>query len=104
MRDNPVITPGQCRAARALTEVEVGTLARKASVPAEDIVDYEKMRRQPDPDGLSAIRRALEDLGAVFIPEDNMGVGVRLKFSRRGTRRIGPWESEGGSVAEDDVP
>ncbi|KAB0265590.1 XRE family transcriptional regulator [Microvirga brassicacearum] len=99
-----MITPGQCRAARALAEVEIGTLALKASVAAADIVEYEKMRRQPDPDNLAAIRRALEDLGAVFIPEDGMGVGVRLKFSRRGARRIGTWESEGGSVAEDDVP
>ena len=104
MRDSAILTPGHCRAARALAEVDVGTLAHRARIPAADIIDYEKMRRQLDPDSLSALRRALEDLGAVFIPEDNMGVGVRLKFNRRGTRRIGTWESEGGSVAEDDVP
>ncbi len=104
MRDSSILTPGQCRAARALAEVDIGTLANKASVPAANIVDFEKMRLQLDPHLLSTLRRALEDLGAVFISEDSMGVGVRLKFSRRGARRIGIWESEGGSVAEDDVP
>lgn len=98
-----IITKGQCRAARALAEVGLEVLARKAGLPAEAIAGFEKGQRVPGPAELEALRSALEDLGAVFIPENGGGVGVRLKFSRQVSRRVSNWESEGGSVA-DDVP
>jgi hypothetical protein len=41
----------------------------------------------------------------VFLPEEgSQGVGVRLKFNRSLTRRIGNLENEGGPTAKDDVP
>ena len=50
------------------------------------------------------VRRALEDLGAMFIDESGgFGAGVRLKFSRSQARAIGAWEDEGGVPADDDV-
>jgi hypothetical protein len=45
----------------------------------------------------------LQEAGAVFIPENGGGVGVRLKYSRRDVRGLNKWEAEGGTVAEDDV-
>jgi hypothetical protein len=47
--------------------------------------------------------QALEQGGAVFIPENGGGVGVRLKYARRDVRGINKWESEGGRDGDDDV-
>ena len=52
-----------------------------------------------------AFMRALESFGAIFIPDsDEMGAGVRLKFTRDDVKQIGRLESEGGPPLPDDVP
>jgi len=53
---------------------------------------------------LEEIRNALEELGAVFIPENGSGYGVRLKFSEVDAAQIARLECEGGIVANDRVP
>ncbi len=51
------------------------------------------------------LRRALEEIGVVIIPEsDGMGAGVRLKFTRLDVKQIGRFEGEGGFARSDDVP
>jgi hypothetical protein len=48
------------------------------------IVDFEKGRRTPTANNLTAIRAALEAAGVEFIPENGGGPGVRLRKNVRG--------------------
>lgn len=73
------ISPAQCRAARALIELEQAALATAANVSRNTIVDFEKGRRSPNANNLIAIQRALEAGGVVFVDENGEGAGVRLK-------------------------
>lgn len=52
-----------------------------------------------------AVFRALDYFGIVVISEDeNMGAGVRLKFTRQDVQQITRLEAEGGIVGADDAP
>ena len=101
------ITGSQITAARALTEVNQEKLAALAQVDLSILAGLEDRRHsanEPNAD-LSKIRRALENLGAVFVPErGGAGAGVRLKFGRSQSRAIDRWEDEGGASADDDIP
>jgi ribosome-binding protein aMBF1 (putative translation factor) len=70
-----MITAAQCRSARTLLSWSINKLATAASVADSDIDDFERERRCPDAATIDAIRRAFEDVGAVFLPEDD----VRLR-------------------------
>lgn len=71
--------PEQCRAARALIDMDQAVLAKAANVSRNVIVDFEKGRRTPTVNNLAAIRAALEAAGVEFIPENGGGPGVRLR-------------------------
>ena len=73
------ITPGQCKAARALLELTQGELADAATLGLSTIVDFEKQRRQVSVVAIRAIRQALAARGIEFIDENGGGPGVRLK-------------------------
>ena len=73
------ITPGQCKAARALLELTQGELADAATLGLSTIVDFEKQRRQVSVVAIRAIRQALAARGVEFIDENGGGPGVRLK-------------------------
>jgi len=75
------ITPAQCRAGRALVELDQAELAERANVSRNVVVDFEKGRRTPTSNNLAAIRAALEVAGVEFIAENGGGPGVR---SRKG--------------------
>lgn len=94
-------------AARALTGISAKDLASASGVAIETLREMEasgSARLRPGLD-LDAVKRALERFGAIFIPEsDGVGAGVRLKFLRQDVRQIGRLETEGGIVADDDVP
>ena len=97
----------QIAAARALTGVSREKLAGRAGVDLAEIARLERAGPDPiEPCGeLTAVRTALEALGAVFIDEQGGdGAGVRLRFSRAQTRAVGAWEDEGGVPADDDIP
>jgi transcriptional regulator with XRE-family HTH domain len=104
---NAPITGSQIVAARALTEVSQEKLAALAQIDLSTLMKLEQQRDigsdfRP---ALAKIRKALEELGAVFVPERaGAGVGVRLKFGRSQVRAIDRWEDEGGASADDDVP
>jgi len=72
------ILPAQCRAARALIDLDQAALAIAANVSRNTIVDFEKGKRTPNPNNLIAIRAALEARGVVFVAENGQGAGVRL--------------------------
>jgi transcriptional regulator with XRE-family HTH domain len=73
------ISPGQCKAARALLELTQGELAEAASLGLSTIVDFEKQRRQVSIDAIRAIEDALRTRGVEFIDENGGGAGVRLR-------------------------
>jgi DNA-binding transcriptional regulator YiaG len=78
------ITPGQCKAARALLELTQGELADAAKLGLSTIVDFEKRRRQVSVSAIQAIKDTLAGHGVEFIDENGGGPGVRLrKHSQR---------------------
>ena len=75
-----ILTPAQSRAARGLVEWSQDELAIRAEVGNSTVRDFEKGRRVPMDDNLTAIRRALEGAGIEFLPaKGGKGVGVRLR-------------------------
>lgn len=74
--DKMFITPAQCRAGRALVEMDQNTLAASASVSRGVVIDFEKGKRTPGANNLAAIQRVLEAAGVEFI--DGGQPGVRL--------------------------
>lgn len=77
------MTPAQCRAARALIDLNQTALAGAASVGLSTIVDFEKGRRQVAQPSIAAIRAALEAAGVEFIPGNGGGPGVRLRSTEK---------------------
>lgn len=73
------ILPAQCRAARALVDLDQNQLAASASVSRGVIIDFEKGKRTPGTNNLKAIRQALEEAGVDFIEPNGGGPGVRLR-------------------------
>jgi transcriptional regulator with XRE-family HTH domain len=70
----------QSRAARGLLGWTQQSLADAASVSLATIQFFETNKREPIPNNLAAIRRALESAGVEFISARNgKGVGVRLR-------------------------
>jgi transcriptional regulator with XRE-family HTH domain len=100
------ITGRQIAAARALTGVSRADLAARAGVSLDTLRRMEASGSAfPAGDTREAVRHALEDFGAVFIPEgEGLGGGVRLKFTRLDAKQIGRLEGEGGPARDDDVP
>lgn len=72
------ITPGQCRAARALIGLSQGDVAKASAVSEKTLADFEREARKPYARTLAAIQAALEAAGVEFIPENGGGAGVRL--------------------------
>lgn len=98
-----IITGPQCRAARALVEWSVEQVARRSGIDAKLITDFEAKITDPDREVKVRLVDTLESAGAVFIPENGGGVGVRLKYARRDVRAVNKWEGEGGPAGDDDV-
>jgi transcriptional regulator with XRE-family HTH domain len=100
-----MMTGPLCKAARVLVEVSRAKLATAANVDERVIEAFERGIDTPDGVTIAALQAALEELGAVLIPEEgSQGVGVRLKFNQSITRRLGTLENEGGLTGKDDVP
>jgi DNA-binding XRE family transcriptional regulator len=69
------ISPGQCRAARALLNWTQDTLAVKTGVALKTIRAFENERTKPLGITRAAIKQALEKAGIEFFEDD----GLRLK-------------------------
>lgn len=94
-----------CKAARALVQVSRSKLAKRSDVDVNILEMFERGLQTPDAATIEALKRALEELGAVFIPEQGSnGAGVRLKFSRSVTDRLRTLVDEGGPPSSDAVP
>jgi len=67
-----MITAAQCRSARTLLGWSLNKLSSVASVPERVIDDFEVERRCPNAAALDAIRRAFEDVGVVFVRDNDV--------------------------------
>ena len=74
-----ILTPSQCRAARALIPLSQDDLATSSGVAKRTIASFESGAAQPYPRTIAAIRAALEAAGVVFLPENGNGPGVALR-------------------------
>lgn len=100
-----MLTGSVSRAARALVELSREQLSTQCpGLDPERIAAFERGLGELDADARAALQAALERAGAVFIPENGGGAGVRLKFTRSEARRIAVLEGEGGLTGNDDVP
>ncbi|MBK5960186.1 hypothetical protein CCR97_18540 [Rhodoplanes elegans] len=80
------LLPAQCRAARALLDINQQELARLADLGLSTVVDFERSRRVVSNDAIRSMRAALEGCGIEFLDENGGGPGLRL--------RQGPHEKE----------
>lgn len=81
------ITPAQSRAARGLLDWSQTQAGARANLSESTVRDFEKGRRVPSVNNLSALARALEAAGVIFVDENGEGPGVRLrKAAQRGSR------------------
>ena len=71
-----MITPAQCRAARALLDWSQQDLAKAAHLGLSTIRDFEKGRRVPTHNNLLCIKLALEQAG-VEIGSEKSSVALR---------------------------
>lgn len=72
------MTPAQCRAARALVDLEQSEVAKAAGIARNTVNEFEREVRNPRASTVAAIRSALEAAGVEFIKENGGGAGVRL--------------------------
>ena len=79
-----MITPAQCRAARALLKWKQDELARRASVGVATVRTFEVGKSAPHDSTLRLLKETFEKAGVEFIakgevPQHPAGPGVRLK-------------------------
>ena len=74
-----MITPVQCKMARAAVGWGIRDLAREAKVGVATVTRFENAQAEPIPATIAAMARALEAAGVEFIPENGGGAGVRLR-------------------------
>jgi len=82
-----MITPAQCRAARALLGWSQQDLATSAKVGLVTVHQLEAGTSQPRHATVDVVRRALEAAGVEFIDENGGGPGVRLRKRPQPTKR-----------------
>lgn len=71
------MTPEQSRAARGWLGWSQRDLATRANVALNTVNEFEAGRRQPTPNNLSAIRRAIEAAGLTLLyGEDGSAAGI----------------------------
>jgi hypothetical protein len=71
-----LMTPKQCRAARALLDLSQATLAKVAAVGLSTVADFELERREVSLEAVSKMQSALEAAGIQFT--NGKRPGVRL--------------------------
>lgn len=74
-----MITPAQCRMARAALELGVRELAALAGVSAMTVTRFENGHSQGYQETLRKLQTALENAGVIFVAENGEGPGVRLR-------------------------
>lgn len=65
------MTPEQCRAARAWLSWSQKDLSERANVAPNTVYEFETKRRDPMPNNIAALRRALENAGIRLLFDQN---------------------------------
>ncbi len=89
-----MVTGAQVRMARAALRMDVRALAKAADVSPNTVTRVEA-ENSANSSTLAAIRRALEEAGVQFIPENGGGAGVRL--TKRPEPELPPLIGEGSA-------
>ncbi|GLR49744.1 helix-turn-helix domain-containing protein [Shinella yambaruensis] len=74
-----MLTPSQCRAARALLDWSQQQLAVQSKIGNATIRNFESGRSAPQHATLDVLRRCFETAGVIFIDQNGNGPGVRLR-------------------------
>jgi ribosome-binding protein aMBF1 (putative translation factor) len=77
-----MISPEQCRAARAWLGWPQPELAKRAKVGLSTVRDFETGTRMPILNNRQAMQGAFENEGVQFLFEDDMAVGLCVRSSR----------------------
>ena len=81
------ITAAQIHAARALLDWPQGDLATASGIAVGSVKNFEGGITGANPRTILALRKALEDTGAVLLaPGDMRGVGTRVRLRDGGLR------------------
>jgi ribosome-binding protein aMBF1 (putative translation factor) len=72
-----MMSPEQCRAARAWLGWSQQELAQRARVGLSTVKDFERGDRKPIVNNLEAMRRAIETAGISLIEENGKAIGIR---------------------------
>lgn len=83
-----MLTPAQCRMARAALQIGVRDLARLAALSAMTVTRFENARSSGAPETQAALRAALEAAGIAFIEANGGGPGVRLREREPGAMKL----------------
>lgn len=97
-----MITPSQCRMARAALQWSLKVLAKRSRVNHVTINRFETGQAASNPSTLAAIRAALETAGIEFIAENGGGPGVRLRKPGAQPSAADPQHPELRSVRPED--
>jgi transcriptional regulator with XRE-family HTH domain len=92
------ITPAQCKAARALIDMDQASLAKASNVSRNTIVSFETGQREPGANNIAAIRSALESAGVEFTNGGQPGV----RLSRKPRHQTGE-PSDSGAIAIEHI-
>jgi transcriptional regulator with XRE-family HTH domain len=74
-----MVTPEQCRAARAWLGWNQDELSRRATVSVSSIRDFEGGKRTPFANNLLALERALSEAGVSFEFDGGQPIGLRVR-------------------------
>lgn len=85
-RSPNTMTPGQCRAARALIDWSSADLAAKVGLAEAFVRDFEAGHSDPSSGAIEALRSALMKAGVVFINGESAGVRLGRQGSDEGIR------------------
>ncbi len=98
MEKNFILTSDLARAARAFTKVSREIIGKAAGLTEQQVQYFEHGRIDLTPAERASLKAALEQYGALFIPEDDKaGYGVRRKLPRDRYMKLNAWEGEGGA-------
>ena len=76
-----MISPAQCRSARALLNWSQEDLEKASRIAKKTIADFEREVRTPHATTSDALEEAHRSAGVIFIPENGGGAGVRLRLA-----------------------
>lgn len=77
-----MMTPEQCRGARAMLDWSQTELGKKAGLSLSTVRDFEKGRRVPHPQNMQTLVEVMEAAGITFTVPDEDSVGVTLLLMR----------------------